>query len=85
MKHDNDNPAFPMTFDSPGYSGMTLRDWFATWYKPSSEDINLLLNLDAALNPHGDGPPKPRRRTKSEIVCFLKYKHADAMLAERET
>lgn len=64
--------------------GITLRDYFAAHSPaPDEADISRQMELDRNRNPHNDGPPKPPRRSRSEIACQMRYEYADAMLAER--
>jgi hypothetical protein len=44
----------------------------------------MVMDNNRMLNPHNDGPPKPRRLERREVVAYLRYRNADAMLAERE-
>jgi hypothetical protein len=68
----------------PAQRGMSLRDYFAAQApEPSIEDITREQSIDRGKNPHNDSY-KPRLREREEIICFLRYKRADAMLAERE-
>jgi len=91
MNKDNGGPAFPVeNFTKPdgdicwGDNGMTLRDWFATWHNPSDGDIEREQSNDRARNPYNDYH-KPKLRDRQEIICDLKFKHADAMLKARES
>lgn len=68
-----------------GHQGMSLRDYFAIHGpEPSDKEINIIQEQEQAKNPHNDGPPKPRRRSRQEIRCALRYQYADAMLKARE-
>ena len=69
---DNDQHAFPTIFDPSGATimdnGMTLRDYFAAL---ASEDDIRANAMFGELYAH----PEDR--------CKARYRHADAMLAER--
>lgn len=91
---DDGGSAFPFSRswenERKGYSesesadGMTLRDYFAIHApEPDVEAIRLQQDIDRSRNPHNDGPPKPRIRDGYEIRSALRYRYADAMLAER--
>lgn len=63
--------------------GLSLRDYFAAHApEPSLEAIRFELERDRMRNPHNDSY-KPPIRGQSEIVAYLKYRYADAMLTER--
>lgn len=74
--------AFPSHFnDDIENSGLTRRDWFATFAPmPRKAEINHQGEIDKMRNPHGDSH-KPARRSALEIVCDLRYAYADAMIA----
>lgn len=64
---------------------MTLRDHFAIHApQPSEEDIKMQQTFDQQRNPHNDGPPRPKRRSRVEIVCDLRYEFADQMIRTRQ-
>lgn len=66
-----------------GSTGMTLRDWFAgTLPEPSSDAIAIQESFDRSRNPYNEGH-KPRLRSRDEIVAYLRYRAADALLSER--
>jgi hypothetical protein len=69
----------------PAQPGMTLRDYFAAHSpEPHEQEVEMVMDNNRMLNPHNDGPPKPRRLERREVVARLRYRNADAMLAERE-
>lgn len=93
--HDG-GPAFPARIpleyvheqgkEYPDFSeaGMSLRDYFAIHAPaPTKEEIQHVADMERAANPHGD-TYKPARRGSLEIECSLRFKWADAMLAERK-
>lgn len=62
---------------------LTLRDWFAaTLPTPTDKEILVQENQDQREKPYNH-PDKPRWRTRAEIIAFLRYKMADAMMKER--
>jgi hypothetical protein len=72
--------AFPTNLS--GEHGMTMREWYATFAPEPSEDrIKDAMEMDRLKNPHNDNY-KPARRSYAEIVAELKFRYADAMLAE---
>lgn len=86
-KRTDGGPAFPthndLDRDNRPHGGMTLRDWFATHAPaPRQEEIEFQYNLDRSRNPH-NYPNKPKLRDRHEIIAFLAYRYADAMLAAR--
>lgn len=94
---DDGGPAFPVETNAEGRgvqtssrsgweTGMSLRDWFATYAPaPTKEAIQLQADLDRSRNPHNEvGYGKPPRRSASEIICDLAYEHADNMLKARK-
>jgi hypothetical protein len=91
MSQRDGGPAFP----NPGLAdancsfksdvtGLTVRDYFAAHApQPGEMDIAFQMKLDQNRNPHNDGPPKPPRRSRDEIVGALRYAYADGMIAAR--
>lgn len=95
-KKPDGGPAFPRTELVPGgddpsdplypvtHGGMSLRDYFAAHApEPSIEVVATERGIDRSRNPHNDSY-KPPLRSDPEIRAYLRYRHADAMLAERE-
>ena len=77
---DGDGPAFPT---QEGNAGMSLREYFAIHApEPSQEVISFIETADRLVNPHND-PYKPKRRSKLEIICDLRFAYADEMLLAR--
>jgi len=77
-------PAFPLIYDKDGQVGMSTRDYFAIHGPaPSDSDIATQQGIDRGRNPHNDHY-KPKIRERDEIVSFLRYRFADAMLAQRD-
>lgn len=91
MKDDN-IPAFPIPrfysdgspqIPDPDNSGLTLRDWFATFApRPERAMIEMHMKFDQNRNPHNDSH-KPPLRSKTEIIACLRYEYADAMIRAR--
>jgi len=79
---DDGGPAFPMTY--PGSPGaMSLRDYFAAHAPaPTENEINTQYGIDKSRNPYGENN-KPRQRDRYEIVAYLAFRYADAMIAAR--
>lgn len=62
---------------------MNLLDWFATFApEPTKEEIEYEMQQDKLKNPHNDSY-KPKRRSKVEIICELRYKYANEMIKAR--
>ena len=60
-----------------------LRDYFAIHApEPIDEDIAVQQRYDRGRNPHNDSY-KPPLRSREQIIAYLRYCYADAMLAER--
>ena len=83
MSEINDGgPAFPAIY-AQSRTGMSLRDWFATHAPTASEaEIEVHYKLDRGRNPCNDAG-KPPIRSRAEIVSYLNYKYADAVLVAR--
>jgi hypothetical protein len=84
-----DLPAFPVFHVSngepePETMGLTVRDWFATFApRPEQWRIDQEMKYDRNRNPHNDPPPKPRLRSRAEVIADLRYEYADAMVRAR--
>ena len=60
-----------------------LRDYFAIHApEPIDEDIATQQRYDRGRNPHNDSY-KPPLRSREQIIAYLRYCYADALLAER--
>jgi hypothetical protein len=91
---EGDRPAFPAhSFYSDGSpqlpdatnSGVTLRDWFATFApRPQKWQIDLAMQSDRNRNPHNDSH-KPPIRSQTEVIAALRYDYADAMIKARSS
>lgn len=86
-----DEPAFPQPYhpqdgiNALNDKGVTLRDWFATFApRPERAMIEMHMKLDQQRNPHNDSH-KPPLRSKTEIVAYLRYEYADAMIRARDS
>lgn len=91
MSEKDGGPAFPMLTNIAHNSdwatdcGMSLRDYFAAHApEPSEDEIGRQVSIDRSRNPYNEGPPKPKIRERYEIIAYLKFRYADAMLKERE-
>lgn len=84
---DTGGPAFPSLYtDGPDvkFSGMSMRDWFATHApQPLEADIIRMMGRDRQANPHNDYE-KPPIRDRVQIICDLNYEYADAMIEARK-
>lgn len=83
MGTNNDGgPAFPVS-DLMRADGMSLRDYLAAHAPPPTlAQIEAQQSYDRTRNPHNDSH-RPRIRDRHEIIAYLMYQHADAMLAAR--
>jgi hypothetical protein len=83
----SNGPAFPVVAaNGLGHigNGMSIRQWFATFAPmPSEDQIAMYEKIDRSRNPHND-PHKPKIRTRYEIIAYLRFEYADAMVAEYE-
>ena len=50
--------------------------------EPTQDEIEWEAKKDKLANPHNE-PRKPKLRDRWEIVAYLRYSHATAMLAEK--
>ena len=71
--------------DHSAVSGMTLRDWFATFAPDCGEDyVRSQMDIDRGRNPHNEtGIGMPPLRSQQQIRAGGRYEWADAMLAAR--
>jgi hypothetical protein len=86
MDTKNGGPVFPSIMSGPNNmtGGMSLRDYFAAHApQPTDNEIGSQQSIDRSRNPHNDGPPKPQLRSREQVIAFLRYQYADAMLKER--
>jgi hypothetical protein len=87
MENDG-GPAFPLVAEYgpklDSSAGMSLRDYFAIHApEPDQEMIRTEQSIDRMANPHNDSY-KPQLRDSLTIKAQLRFRYADAMLAERE-
>ena len=76
-------PAFPMMDQEwKEHPGMSLRQYFAIHApEPTEGDIRTEMAYDRNRDPHND---RNGIRGKLEIIAALRYRYADAMIAEGE-
>lgn len=76
---DDGGPAFPFhivyedehgNWNKEACDGMTLRDWFATMYQPTPDELQVAMAMTT-------------NEEQRRVICKAKYAHADAMLKER--
>ena len=90
MSKPDGGPAFPLIKKENGYyadiqqfsCGMSLRQYFAIHSpEPSDEVIKVEMQIDRTRDPHND---RGLIRNRLEIIAALRYRYADAMIAEDE-
>ena len=69
-------------FDDVKHPGMSLRKYFAIHApEPTEEDVRTEMASDRNRDPHND---RNSIRGKLQIIAALRYRFADAMIAEGE-